>query len=200
MTDYVVVDLETTGVSCDTSEIIEIGAWKIKDGIVKDKFSSFIKPYMYIPRAVQNLTGITMEDVKDCETVEKVLIEFYDWCEGYPFLGHNLFFDYNFLKSKGKTLGVDFTRQGIDTLALCKKYFSFSSYKLENLVSELNINVTGSEPKFHRAYFDAYATKLVYDRLLFKFPKQFDIINPVELDKRESKYGEAVITDVLDFK
>lgn len=61
MQDFIAVDLETTGFSTDTCDIIEIGAWKVKDGVVVDKFNTLVRPILYIPRTVQNITGITME-------------------------------------------------------------------------------------------------------------------------------------------
>ena len=125
MKDYIVLDLETTGFSPETCEIIEIGAWKVKEGVVVDKFCTLVRPLTYIPRDVQSITGITNEMVATCDTMEVILPEFFDFCEDLPFLGHNLPFDYRFLEYRGKFIGVDFSlkgsRLGIDTLYLSKK-------------------------------------------------------------------------------
>lgn len=203
MFDYVTLDFETTGFSPDTSDIIEIGAWKIKDGAVVDKFCTLVRPIMYIPRTVQELTGITMDDVADCETIEPVLIEFNDWVGDLPFLGHNLPFEVSFLRTKGKAVGIDFlqrgTRQGIDTLKLCKKYMNYESNKLKNVAQKMGISVDSTNGSFHRAGYDAYITKLVYDRFLFQYPKVFEITTPQPLSINESKYGKVVNNATLDF-
>lgn len=202
MLDFVSLDLETTGFSTDTCDIIEIGAWKIKDGVVVDKFNTLVRPILYIPRTVQNITGITMEMVENCETIDTIGVEFFDWCEDLPFLGYNLPFDYKFLCSKGKPLGVDFslkgTRQGIDVLHLVKKYCSFSSNKLRNVATEMQISL-GESKDFHRAGYDSYVTKLVYDRLLFSYPKIFEVTNPKVLDLNDGQYGKVVNNDTLSF-
>ena len=97
MVSFVSLDLETTGFSPYNNEIIQIGAWKIKDGVVVDKFDTYVKPIQYIPREVQALTKITPDMVADYPSVDEILPEFYAFCEDLPFLGHNLQFDYNFL-------------------------------------------------------------------------------------------------------
>jgi DNA polymerase-3 subunit alpha (Gram-positive type) len=201
--NYVTFDLETTGFSPETCDIIEIGAWKVKDGAVVDKFSQLIRPIMYIPRNIQNLTGITMEDVADCDTIDTVLMEFFDWCEDLPLLGYNLPFDYKFICYKGKFLGVDFslknTRQGIDVLNLAKKYITAENHKLRTVAEKLEISTDDSNSEYHRASFDAYITKLIYDRLLFSNPKNFEIVNPSSLGDKDGRYGKVTNNDTLSF-
>ena len=145
MNSYISIDLETTGFSTDTCDIIEIGAWKIKDGVVVDKYCSLVRPYMYIPRNIQQITGITMEDVEDCEPIEPNLISLFEFCEELPFLGHNLQFDYRFLLSKGKNIGLDFslngTRTGTDTMKLAKSLLNLDSNKLQDVANHFNIHL-----------------------------------------------------------
>lgn len=205
MQDYVSVDLETTGFSPETSDIIEIGAWMVKDGVAVDKFVTLVRPVMYIPRTVQEMTGITMEAVADCQTIEPTLIEFNDWCGDLPLLGHNLQFDYKFLCYKGKFLGLDFSvggcRQGIDTLALARQYLELKSNKLEDVAASFGINVQGGKESsgFHRAGYDSYITKLVYDNFLYRYPNVLSVSTPSKLDESDGKYGKPVITDTLEF-
>lgn len=205
MQDYISLDLETTGFSPETSDIIEIGAWKVKGGVVTDKFVTLVRPVMYIPRTVQELTGITMEAVADCQTVEPTLIEFHDWCEDLPFLGHNLPFDYKFLCFKGKFVGLDFSlgggRQGIDTLVLSRQYLSLQSNKLEDVAKHFGVDIQGGRESsgFHRAGYDSYITKLVYDNFVYRYPNILAISTPSKLDSSDSKYGKPVITDTLEF-
>ena len=170
MVSFVSLDLETTGFSPHNNEIIQIGAWKIKDGVVTDKFDTYVKPIQYIPREVQALTKITPDMVADYPSIDEILPEFYGFCEDLPFLGHNLQFDYNFLLVKGSNMGIDFSlknqRSGVDTLKLAKKFFpNFQKYSLEYLVEKFNIFV--GDANFHNASYDAYMTKLVYDRFIY---------------------------------
>ena len=203
MKDYISVDLETTGFSPLNSDIIEIGAWKVKGGVVVDKFCTLVRPVMYIPRTVQELTGITMEDVKDCELVEPVLSEFHSWCEGLPFLGHNLVFDYDFLCYKGKYAGLDFTlnnqRTGIDTLSLSKKILSLQSNKLEEVAKHFNICIDAEKSGYHRAGYDAYITKLIYDRFLLMHKGVDGVDIPHILRLNDNKYGKVTNNDTLSF-
>lgn len=205
MNSYISVDLETTGFSAETCDVIEIGAWKIKEGVVIDKFCTLVRPIMYIPRTVQDLTGITNEMVASSDTIESVLFEFFDFCEDLPFLGHNLPFDYRFLEYRGKFLGLDFSlnkaRTGIDTLQLSKKLIpDLSSHKLTSVSEHLGVNAGNRETcEFHRAGFDSYVTKLVYDRFLYTYPSIFDVVTPKLLNIGDEKYGKVVNNDTLSF-
>lgn len=199
MLDYVVFDLETTGWSAQANEIIEIGAWKIINGVAREKFSSLVKPVMYIPQLITNVNGITNEMVKDCEGIEAVLPEFFDFCGDYPFLAHNLKFDYEFVEVKGKKLGLDFTlkgmRQGICTLKLAKKLYPSTSHKLTDLTEHLGVSLQGNA---HRADYDAYLTKLIYDRFLDSFKGKLDVEMPEMLVDNKC-YGQPKNKDVLSF-
>lgn len=203
MKDYVSIDLETTGFSADKDDIIEIGAWKVKQGVVVDKFTTLVRPIAYIPRTIQQLTGITMEDVKDCETVEPNIIELYDFCEDLPFLGHNLSFDFNFLQAKGKAVGLDFSlkrrRCGIDTLKLSKKYLNLENNKLETVASHFNIQLDAERGGYHRAGYDAYITKLIYDRFALLYPKCEGVSIPELIALDNKNYGKVVNNETLSF-
>lgn len=205
MLDYIALDFETTGYSAETCDIIEIGAWKVRKGVVSDKFCTLVRPVMYISRTIQELTGITNEMVAGYDTIESVLFEFYDFCEDLPFLGHNLPFDYRFLEYRGKFLGLDFSlkgqRQGVDTLQLSKKLLpDLPSHKLVAVADYLGVNAGNRETsEYHRAGFDAYVTKLVYDRFLFTYPNILDVTNPKLLNMGDEKYGKVVNNDTLSF-
>lgn len=205
MNTFVVVDLETTGFSPDVNEIIEIGMWKIKDGVAVAKFSELVKPRGYISREIQRITGIAPEMVADARGIEEIMPEVFDFCEDLPFLGHNLPFDYTFLKAKGNANGYDFSlggnRLGVDTLQLSRRYFPNSSHKLAAMADLFNIKVKeGADSSFHRAAFDAYVTKLVYDRFLYLYPDIPDVINPMPIIKDEANYGRAINSGVLSFE
>lgn len=199
LTNYVVVDLETTGFSPDTCDIIQICGWKVSQGVVIDKFCSYVRPHFYIPRTIQSITGITNEALKDCEPIEVVLLDFFDFCGDFAFIGHNLSFDFEFLRIKGKRLGVDFTlngtRTGIDTLKLCRKYANLSSNKLQDVATALNIPIEGVQ--FHNAESDVYVTKMIYDYFCINFPALSDVRIPELLTCMDKKYGKVVNNDAL---
>lgn len=199
MNEYVVVDLETTSFSPTSGEILEIGALRVKDGVSIGKFNQLVKPVCYIPREVQQLTGIGMQDVAGCPVVEDVLPGFFGFCGGLPLLGHNVKFDYDFLTYHGRRLGLDFTlhgqRRGVCTLAMARKYLKLSSYKLADVAGHYKISISSEGGRFHRAGYDAYVTKLVYEQM----EREFGVYMPGYLTERNVLYGRAVDTGALSF-
>lgn len=203
MVSYVSLDLETTGFSPYNNEIIQIGAWKVENEVVVDKFDTYVKPIQYIPREVQALTGITPEMVSVYPSIDEVLPEFFAFCGDLPFLGHNLSFDYNFLLVKGNEIGLDFSlnrqRTGIDTLKLARKFFpNFPKHSLDYLVEKFNI-LTG-DCKFHNASYDSYMTKLVYDRFVYNPNTMVGSRLPELLsDNKDTQYGKVESNGTLSF-
>ena len=96
--DYVCVDIETTGIRPKWDRIIEIGAVKVRDGKVVDTFSELICTGVPIPSRITQLTGITNEMVTGKSKIEEVLPRFVEFAENDLLLGHNIRFDYSFLK------------------------------------------------------------------------------------------------------
>lgn len=209
MLDYVVLDIETTGLSPVANEIIEIGAWKISQGVTACKFSQLVRPKGYFGRDVQQITGITLDMLSDAPEIEEVLPVFTDFCGDLPLLGHNLPFDYDFICNKARPLGYDFSlnkqRKGIDTLTLCRNYYKGVSHKLQDMADRLGIHLKADSLQFHRAEYDAYVTKLLYDRFLVIASEtnellRADIEIPKILDATDSKYGRAINSGTLNFE
>ena len=203
MVNYIALDLETTGLSPYVNEITQIGAWKIKNGVIVDKFDTLVKPIQYIPRNIEILTGITNDMVSDAPCIEEVLPAFVTFCEDLPFLGHNLPFDYSFLVIWGKKCGLDITlnntRLGIDTLKLSRKYFpNLKSYKLEEMVKTFNISI-GTESKFHNACYDSYMTKLLYDRFILNPDTAHGSRLPEVIGDKKKQVGHIVSNGTLSF-
>ena len=202
MTDYIVIDLETTGFSSDIHEIIEIGAYKVVNNVAVEQFTTLVRPKCYIPRNIETITGITNEMTKDAPHIENILPKMYEWQKGLPLLGHNLGFDYEFLCKYGKQYGLDFTeketKQGIDTLKLARNYLSLKSNKLADVAKHFDIKVDALDIDYHRAKYDAYVTKLVYDKFLelYSIP---EVKMPEDLTVKNKRYGKVVNNDTLSF-
>lgn len=94
---YVVFDIETTGFSPVKNRIIEIGAVKVVEGKIVDRFSTFVNPRVPIPFRIEQLTSINDEMVMDAPGIEEVLPEFLKFCEGTIFVAHNANFDMSFI-------------------------------------------------------------------------------------------------------
>ena len=155
----VVFDIETTGLDFEHDEITEIGAVKIVDGKISERFSSFVKPAQPIPLEVQKLTNITNEMVKDAPSIYDVIYDFKDFCTGCTLCGHNIVgFDFKFIKKAAENAGIYFDNQIVDTLVLARtSSLRLPNYKLGTIVSALGLTLEGA----HRAYNDAFATAQV---------------------------------------
>lgn len=168
ITTFVCFDVETTGLSPLKDKLIEIGALKVKDGKITEIFSEFIHPQMKLPSRITKLTGITDSMIQDADTEDKVVKRFLDFSEDYVVMGHNLIFDYSFIKTAAHKLGLSFERRGIDTLELSKKLLSeLDSRSLGSLCNYYHI----TNEHAHRAYDDAKATAMVYVNLCNEFYK-----------------------------
>ncbi|MBQ1687826.1 MAG: 3'-5' exoribonuclease [Lachnospiraceae bacterium] len=170
MRSFVAVDLETTGLRPDRDEIIEIGALKYVDGVCVDTFSQLVKPNKRISVRIKEITGIDNEMVADAPKIETVLPAFVSFVgdEGV-LLGHNLRFDYSFLKTYCKMLGIAFQMQGLDTLKLARALLPDLEKKNLGMVSQYYGIVN---PNAHRAFTDAKTTADVYWRMYENFHEE----------------------------
>ncbi len=159
----VVFDIETTGLDDQTDQIIELGAVKIDNGNIIEKFSTFVKPTKSIPREVSNLTGITNAMVKNAPPIEFVIRDFYDFTRGCVLSGHNIIgFDIKFIKREGENVGLDFDNDLIDTLNEARvARLKISRFNLGTVTKALGISLEGA----HRAWNDAFATAQVLLKL-----------------------------------
>lgn len=159
---YIAVDLEMTGLKVKTDHILEIGALRMESGKPVDTFSALINPHCTVPEQITQLTGITQKMADNGEELADVLPHFLAFAGELPLLGHNLSFDYGFLKQACVNAKQPFERTGIDTLKLARRFLPAEQKKnLESLRTLFSID-TGT---VHRALADAYAAALVYERL-----------------------------------
>ena len=171
---YIAFDIETTGLDPQKNEIIEIGALKVRGGAVAERFMEFIRPQADIPPAITELTGITNEMVAGARSREQVIPDFLDFCGDDILIGHNVGFDYSFMKCSAAKSGLSFEKMGIDTLKIARKvHCDLDSKSLGRLCEYYNIENRAA----HRAYYDALATAKLYQTLAHYFesgdPKLF---------------------------
>lgn len=136
-----VVDLETTGLYPSQDRILEIGAVKVLDGEVTDTFCMFADPQMKIPERIRELTGITQEMVEGQPTPAEAVRAFLDFCGEQDLMGHNLIFDYSFLKHQAADQKIPFEKNGIDTLKIARILLpDLESRSLTNLCGYFQID------------------------------------------------------------
>ena len=157
--DYVVFDLETTGMKPVINNIIEIGAVKVIKGEISGIFNTLINPEQFIPYYIANITNISNDMVKDKETIKDVLPKFVSFIGDLPLIAHNARFDMSFLLTNAKRQNICINNPVLDTLYLSRKYNKeCEKHNLAYLTKYFDIKLDNA----HRAYFDALATNQVY--------------------------------------
>ncbi len=161
--EFVVFDIETTGLDPHKDKITEIGAVKVKNGDVVEEYNALINPGISIPENITKITGIDDSMVEEAPSIAKVLPEFLSFVGNSPLVAHNIGFDYGFIKHNCEILEhpIDFTL--IDTLEMCRKLFpKFKSYKLSSIAKSMNIK----SDTYHRASSDAFVTARIFLKCL----------------------------------
>lgn len=167
--DYVVFDIETTGFSQSSDRIIEIGAVKLSNGEIADRFSSFINPGITIPYNIEQLTGINDVMVADAPSIDKVLPEFLDFCRGCTMVAHNASFDMGFIQKNARVLGLEAEFTVVDTVGLARILLpDLNRYKLNYVAKALNVSLENH----HRAVDDAEAAAEIFLKLLAMLPEK----------------------------
>lgn len=161
--DYIVLDLETTGLDPRWDEIIEIGAIHYVNGKAADRFETLVRPEWSIPDFITALTGITNEMVKTAPSLDKALPSFISYVNDSVLVGHNVNFDVNFVYDSWKEKsGQDFRNDFIDTMRIARKLLKeLPHHGLTDLKEHYGI-CTETE---HRAIADCIATHELLDYL-----------------------------------
>lgn len=178
--DYVCVDLETTGLDAKQNKILEIGAVKVRDFEVVDSFSRLVNPGAVIDERIMELTGITNEMVENEAYIEEILPEFLDFCGNDVLLGHNMPFDYSFLKRNAVNNNLPFDYLALDTLKIARKHLAhLESRRLEYLCNYYGI----VDSNHHRAYNDAMVAHELYKLLCREefFDENDSVFTPSEI-------------------
>ena len=156
---YVVFDLETTGFSPVNNRIIEIGAVKVVEGRITDRFSTFVNPDVPIPFDIEKLTGINDHMVLDAPMIDQVLPEFLAFCEGAVMVAHNAGFDMSFVLRNAKRMGISLHKTVVDTVSLARVLLpQLNRFKLDTVAKALNISLDNH----HRAVDDAACTAEIF--------------------------------------
>lgn len=185
ITSFVCFDIETTGLSPEEDYIIEIGAVKIREGKITEYYNELVKPPVPLPEKITQLTGITEDMLKEAESQERVIPRFLEFAVEDILMGHNILFDYSFLKVAASRLGISFEKLGIDTLKISRGGMKEDESKsLSSLCSRYKV----VNQSAHRAFHDARATAVVYAHLCNEFYDEYgELFQPVPLNYKIKK-------------
>jgi DNA polymerase-3 subunit alpha (Gram-positive type) len=166
---YVVFDIETTGFSATYDKIIEIGAVKVEDGKITEKFSEFVNPKIPIPFRIEQLTGINDSMVMEAGTIEEILPKFLEFSKDCVMVAHNADFDMGFIFKNARDLELPLSCTIVDTVPLARVLLpNLNRYKLDTVAKALNISLENH----HRAVDDAGCTAEIFVKFVGMLKEQ----------------------------
>lgn len=178
--DYVVFDIETTGLNPYECEIIEIGAVKVRDGEIIDRYNQLIRPSKPVPLEIQKLTNITDDMLDDKPSFDEIKDNFLNFIDGKILVAHNANFDVGFIRYHFGKLGINVTNPFVDTMKMAQDIVEgVRNYKLDTLTDKLGIKLVSH----HRAVDDAEATAYLFINMVNILINQGKIKKYSELDK-----------------
>ncbi len=180
---YIALDIETTGLSPERDEIIELGATLFNDEKILKKYQTFLKASQPLPPLITHITSITDTDLEGAPNLEDVREEFMDFVGDYPIVGHSIKFDLDFLKAKG----IVFENVTYDTLPLSQMLLpGLPTYSLEMITQKLEID----HKTKHRALDDAIASAILFQRLAKKIGEiENDTLEEIKILASRSKWA-----------
>lgn len=201
--DYIALDVETTGLDPVKDRVLEIGAAKVIGGQVQKTYETLIDIGMPVPARIQQLTGITDEMRKTGRKAEQAFPEFMEFCGDLPILGHNVQFDFGFLKQGAAGFGLTFEKKALDTLKIARKVLpDIPSRTLPAMCAYYQID----PGKSHRALDDALASHKVLWKLWEAFqetaPEAFSLQELTYTVKKQSpitKSQKAYLIDLMKY-
>ena len=184
---YIAFDLETTGLRPTYDRILEIGAVKVEGGEVTGTYETFVDHGITIPERIVELTGITEEMVDGSPDIRTAVDGFLEFAGEGVLLGHNVMFDYSFMKRNVVNLGGTFERKGLDTLTIARLLLpELEGKSLDKVAAHYGI----IQEHHHRALDDAMTTARIYERLREEFGgRRPDLFEPKPLLFKVKKEG-----------
>ncbi|HET9526167.1 MAG TPA: exonuclease domain-containing protein [Pyrinomonadaceae bacterium] len=168
--DFVVVDVEATGAKTPPNRLIELGAYRIRDGRIVEKFQSLVNPEIPIPRFVASLTGISNEMVKRAPVFAELVPQWLDFVSDSVLIAHNSNFDTNFLNHEISRVypGHRMVNPHVCTVKLSRRVLpELLNHRLDTIADHFSIPIVSR----HRAGCDALATAEIFIQLLPKLEK-----------------------------
>ena len=189
-TDFVVVDVETTGLSATGDRITEISMMKVRDGVLIDEFATLVNPLIPIPAEITELTGIDDLMVRDAPPAREIVPTISQFLDGAVFTAHNAPFDWGFVYHTAfRELGIELANPQLCTVRLSRKILpQLPSKSLGQVAKFMEIEI----PARHRASGDAYATAMLLIKFLSYVEKRFAIKTVEEL-LRFQYYSKATV-------
>ena len=178
---FICFDIETTGLSPKTEKITEIGAVKITNGEVVDRFSAFVNPEMPIPAKIVELTGITDAMVKDAPSQSEAVRAFLDFCGDSVLVAHNAPFDTSFIRAACKNMGIQYNHTSLDTVAISRAILpDIKNCKLDTVAKYLRL------PDFnhHRAVDDAEILSKIFMSLCTRLKEDYNIYDVKDINTK----------------
>ena len=186
--EFIVFDIETTGLSALNCKITEIGAVKIKNGEILERYNTFVNPECPIPEEITKLTSITDEMVADARTIDEVLPEFLAFVGDRLMIAHNADFDTSFIRVAAKTLEIPFSNPYLDTVGLSRFLNpELKSHKLNLLAEHYKLG----DFHHHRACDDAEMLAMIFFGMAKQLEK-LDIKNFADLQNEMSANADPL--------
>jgi len=194
----IILDFETTGLSPDMGDrAIEIGAVRIENGIIKDRFQQLMNPGQRISNFIEDYTGITNSMLDNAPPCEDIMNDFSDFIDGYNLVAHNASFDKRFLDAELNNISRTYSGQfACSMLASRRIYQNAPNHKLGTLINYTNIPSDGT---FHRALYDSEMTTKLWLAMLDKLDEQYNLQSiPFKLMQKLTKIPKTSVNNFLE--
>jgi DNA polymerase-3 subunit epsilon len=196
----VILDFETTGLSPDNGDrAIEIGAVRIENGEIVDRFQELMNPGRRISGFIEDYTGITNEMLKNAASCREVMHKFSDFISGYNLVAHNASFDKRFLDAELERISKTYSGEFACSMLVSRRiYQGAANHKLGTLIEYANIPVDGV---FHRALYDSEMTTKLWLSMLDHISSQYNIASiPFALIQRLARIPKKSVHKFLEGK